>query len=116
MDKLDELILKHLPDTGLCERSKIKQAQRRVKLKVGILGLATYIQEEIFLRGGHGNPAYMKGLVTKEGGRLNAPDMAMIGGKEGHELAIDEMQFDQQEQKKVNMNLEEILRLTNTRK
>lgn len=69
MDELDKILLLHLPDTGLCERSKVKQAQRRRTLKLAILG---YMMNQAR------NP---NAVVTKEGGVL----------------AIDEMQFNEQD-------------------
>lgn len=77
MDELDKILLLHLPDTGLCERSKLKQAQRRRTLKIAIL---CYMMNQ---------PRNPNAVVTKEGGVV----------------AIDEMQFDKQEmedQKAVN--------------
>lgn len=36
MDKLDKLLLEHLPDTGLCARGRRIQADRRARMKAAI--------------------------------------------------------------------------------
>lgn len=37
MDKLDKILLEHLPDTGLCQRGKARQADRRKALRKDIV-------------------------------------------------------------------------------
>lgn len=69
MDELDKILQQHLPDTGLCERSKIKQEQRRRNLKLAVLG---YMMNQ---------PRSANAVVTKEGGVV----------------AIDELQFNEQD-------------------
>jgi hypothetical protein len=85
MDELDKILLQHLPDTGLCERSKVKQEQRRRNLKLAVLG---------YMINQARNP---NAVVTKEGGTIRAFMEAQSGNNHGPELIIDEMQLDQQD-------------------
>lgn len=91
MDELDKILLQHLPDTGLCDRSKVKQAERRRKLKVAFMLLIM----------NYGKRPIPNEFVTKEGqpftsgGVCNGPTVALLSDNHGPELIIDELQFDE---------------------
>lgn len=81
MKTLDQIIYKFLPDDGLCERGKKKQADRREKLKQAII--QAYVLTEI------SNQISHRSDPVSYFGEVRVPD-----------LIIDEIQLDLLAEKK----------------
>lgn len=116
MDRLDKILLEHLPDTGLCARGKRIQADRRGRMKAAILMwfLAESMPKRLVPNSPSGGTFYGDLSAGLNGDNPNRKEYIITNEQleriEGHnhlglpDLIIDEMQMGELERKRPKTN------------